>query len=1799
MLAGLIVLSVSIPYLGADVLDDLGVTERQFARGFHMPVFNRTGTSSHSLIGLEISEEHAKNVEAELLRLRGAALIRFYEDCGEFAKALEVEDTNPLARIRLLYRAGRLKEARAALNGDDLGRWAESSALERVLLEACRPLEDAEAWDDLQGFLHLLSERSHPPQWKVAIWTEELDVAYHRNRLQAILDEAKEDPLRLAVFHHRLGNKDERDKLAAGLLKGAPPARVAEILGFLPNCPPVISHVKILFGGETLTQQERVDLFSQIVLLPLGNAEDLLQDWLAKGGDAMPLADLIWLRWSKNQVTWPSGFAILTMLLQRYPDDPRFQWLMARQVMESDPSRAAELFEKVAAQPIIESKHTHPSQWYSYDLRSIPEETRDDLAYWAIVGLGLLNRQDLVQAVLTRQGGLTKLPVVDQVRYLDAGGMDYELMKVIVAADFRKPANDVLPGWLKVFLNPRKNSRVLPKTFVIEIGAKFDELVAGSPQKEVRTIVEDAVGLMEELGNDDLETTVWKASLGRLLGSLESRNSTLADSLDQRLRSAAARLPRLKEIMPDEVRTPTPSNRSEDYTRGVESFRLLTLFALPEINRIRPAEPMSRRGSSDFSVLHGSLNPPLPLDFLDRWSDHFSPHGMVLPGVGRPMRKETQEVLKKLMRRFVAGDPRRLPAEILIARDLLDCGDDALKAEARASVEAMMSGEKSIPGTEAFRCISLTYSQSSESQLRKALSEVKKLPLSAREDLVMRYMYGRMPNSAMLDRLKLELGIKDPQQSRTERPPDEDGLKLNVLERENRSASPEGVELAKRLLDKTMAGSGDSSDFPHVHSASRVLQITGQLDAWIDDSRRKLIESGMSKVDVLRRLQRIDPRKSASGDPLAYGYARDILALDPTDSRAAGLLLSEAARVGDGKLLLSCLRAMESNGLYQLSRKEILAALGKEQAAEVFAIARLRNRQGSTSEAQALGNLHGYFLSANPSVAAEFRDWMDSLGGIPQASRNQIAGQLLDAGRKDEAVEMFARAFVTPPEYPGFPYRFPPKPGSGLGKVHGDFNVSNMELDLAFLRGRNLFAEVIARIEELGKGEPLAIATFRMAETPDPGTFETKVLPVLKEMEIHDRSLTIIRWIDLFAKQPRTGPLLLCLIEERANGQEDGRYDKIYQAINHAADLPGGSQLIASQWTRLRKAMDGIEDPDQKDNLTRIMCSVLEEMLHSADDPTWNDYWKWREKIALPLGGSDRFPFGLPPTGFIDPIRLGRMIPRVLVDAEGKLPDERAGGWALAAAATGDPVLLEKVKAAISKESRLSVELCDLALGGPHAVSPVMDVILEGNGKALLTWNLVGVPPINEGNEINDIPRCPFPALDGKFEIQVTAGTAPDRQVTVRKISAAPASGHVNIDLTADQRFVAMLVTEPATGVVRWTRPLEVKFQGGTAVPISDEDWVKHGFEKLPWGGPGGLPAWKIRFSGQERIDLLDHPWNGAEPVALEGWVSGDGKLQLRCLDAGGRELSALNLTTWDSPLPVWQHCRVQAPQNAMIPAETVRLVLSASVNGPSDGPIDFAISNARMAIGPTAALYDNTERVTRIPGAAVSVSLSPDARNLAVGMASGMIVTMNLETLEVREISPSIATDRRDDFGPSVRWNEAGLYALQADGFLYKLDEETWRLTQLTQLLRRDSPPAISKFKVSGDGNWIAWVDGPRGLILSSGDFKIRREISSSALLGFEFTDKGMVLEFRDGRRSFLKTADFRSGEPVAMEDTADTLQETHPLWKDRLRYKRESVPPGADFVHLPVEPSCSAISGDGTLYYVGESGILMRMKP
>ena len=1542
-LTGLMMPGLAVCVASADVLDDVGLTEADFARAYMVPEFGMTGPKFRGVTGLPISEAHAATIAKELEK-KGPAESSFLESIGNYAKALDKPFNSPLDRVRLLLRAGRMDDARAALNEENVRPLGDSLNPEALLLPACRPFEDAAAWEELRTFLKLLSTRLNSPEWRLALWAQELDVAWHLDQVSALLDGAAGDPLRLAVFHHRLGNKAERDRLAAGLLENAPPTRVVEIFAMLRDCPPVRIAALALWNRQDLAEEDRAALYSQMIRLREPEAASIFLTWLKNGGDALPLADLIWRRGLPGQSGTPTPAAMVAALHTRHANEPRFRLMLGRELVKTDRARATELFESVAELPFIALETAreagHPGTWKITELAHLPEKTCADLAYVAIRGLGLLDRQDRIRAILDRRvADWAALPAVDRVRYLAAGDMDFELVTTALEADFSKPENDRLAEWLSSVLQDRSQNRAMSKEILAQVAQKFALLVAGSREKAVYQSTSDAASLLRLPGSGEIDVNLWKEQTGKLAATLRERDPQKADNLAVNLRSVASAQPWAVALLPDGDK---PQNSSRNVTLQMQSWRMVRLFSPPKIRRIGPVTNYNRYHWENPMPMQGVG--PLPLAALERWVEDEGGTGM--PFMVRTPRPEDQAALRALMREFPNGSPQRVLAEILIANKILSCADLTLEAEAKASFEALMAGDKEPRGTELFRYQMLVQRSAPEDELRKVLAQVKSQPPAAREEFVRRLSSQRPPAGVELAMRELGQPAVPPMPAISE--PDEDAVKLRELLRDNLGATQEAVALARSILGKAATLDYKSPHQDGTSQAASVLVSNGLLDDWLRETRQDLTQSGVPSIEILRRLHRLDNRPDNREKSRTLAHAREIFALDPADLGAARELAGPAAEARDRELLLACLLTLGQEALSMLMRPEILSGLGKD-ADLVLSLVRDVNPGGKVPGLDVVGALHQYFLGADPTLAARFRNWLAGLDGSLKGSRFVLAGQLLDAGRNDEAVDVIALEFITPPEYPGFPHQFPPKPGANTIRQSGYLDVKNLEPDLNFLRERKLFPAVLAQLESKAAADPLVLATFRMAVTPDDATFDRYAKPILEKLGDPHHGATAQRWIELYQKQPAAAPLLLRLLEERSN--ETGSFNTLHQQasyIQEAATQPGSAPLIARMWAKLSQAA---MDPAKKDNTVRQMASLLKEMLVSAADPTWSDYWAWREKETEPLGDLSFTVMGSAPTGFIEQARLRQILPRLLKENGTPLPERTAAGIALLAVAAGDPSMLEQVKAAMPANHGAAA-ICDLGLGKTAGIAPVFGAAPEENGETLLSWNFVGISSENPESKVANIPRHPFTALNGKLDLHFMAGSDPDHLATVSSLPGASAAGHIRLKLTPEQRYVAMIAQDPTGGIVHTSRALDVQSSSGAPLPLTEKNLTDKGFEKLAQTGPGGMPAWKIRFSGRESVDLTEHPWRAEQSFALGAWVSGNGEFKLRCLDAAGKELQAFDLAAWDSLIPVWQFVSVRVPEKQRIPDGTVRLVISASVYGYNDGPLDFAFSNVRMKFG-------------------------------------------------------------------------------------------------------------------------------------------------------------------------------------------------------------------------------------------------------
>ena len=1769
---------VLISAASADLLDDGGVHPVAFASIYRFRDQDMPGQGYPSLAGVPISEAHAAEISAELSRLSGPALAAFLESRGDFSKALEIEDLNPLDRVRLLLRAGRSGEAGAVMDGEDFRKLTSSNRI--GIAEACRPLEDAGAWDELDAFLRLLSGRLDSPEWRAAIWSEELDIAWHLDRLQPLLAASADSPLRLAFFHQQLGNQQEQDRLIAGLLETAGAGQVIELLTLFRSSAAVRQAGLGLWKRKDLSTDERLALFNDFGRNPgTGDFEDAFRAWLPEG-DALPLKEAIVRLWSVPQTYAQRRAPVLEALIRRHPDEPWFQLLLAREIMRPDPARATELLTRIVVLPLSPAPNGKPLDWESNPAWITGGPAENDLPMLALDGLGRLERQDLALPLLERHPEWPGLSARDQARYLMAARMDFPLMRRMMEADYQNPANDTLPSLLVPYFNARSTGHRVPQELVTWIVENFDRFMAGSPTKNPEQVTRDASEMFSYSGlfsREDvgIDLEVLKKSVARLEAMIATRDRAQAGKPSASLRSTAAN-PRLKNLFPAE-KAQASSPRAADAIRqtipnAMKAMTAIQLVGQPEILRIRPHWAGIPNGYGDGGHNSGMSGIPL-LDLLRGGAEALFSRRLNLPSKDD---KESQAMLCSLLRGLAADDPRRLRVEVLIARNMVDCGDETLKAQALRNVAELIAGDREKRGNELFRFVALVQQGADDNQLRKVLAEVKIQPPSVRDRFLASISPGIGLSRNALALARTEVRGTEPEPTPAHSPPENDAdlEKLAELRGRNLGATPEAVALAERTLDKALMEEPNQLSERANGLPVSVLEATGTLDAWLAGASEKLTAAGLSKVEIQRRLLQLDADRSDDARAHLIRRATEILKLDPTDTDSARLLVNEGASKASRELLLSCVRALKIGGLIGLSLGDAQLLFGKSDAAEVLSLIRSWN----PGSADFLPDIHRYFLDADPKLAAEFRGWLGERGDTPKSGWRKIAEQLLQAGEVDEAADILARTFVTSPAYPGFPHQFPPRKSTPVANT-GNSDLSSLKNDLEFLRNWNVLSAVVARMEALGGVDPLALATFQMAARPDAATFERVTLPAIANLRDTERAGVIQGWINILKMQPGTSTVVLRLLGEQArSAQSASNHGNVIKA---ASQFDGSAQLIAEQWSRLETSLEK-SPPQEKESVRRIMRSVAPEMLIAAADGTWKRYWKFREADPMPL---EKFSFlpdsGLPsfiglPLDSVSPSRLRPPLARLLDDSKDRLPARYAETFSQVAVTTGDKELIKRVRAALPPENPFAAEFCDLALGKTAAISPSLGAVADENGKTLLWWDFVRIPPSEEIVELR-IPWNPFPALDGKCEVTITAGTLPDRQEVIWKKTAAPAAGHVRLKLAADQHFVAMSVTDPRSGIVRWTTPIDLRQWRGQ--PISPEVLQRKGFKPLKQAGPGGLPAWKIRLSGSlERVDLLDVPWTGSERVDLGGWIGGEGKMMLRCLNTEGGEIAVLELATRrlltkDSWLTDWEfHTLSTSDSKVRIPIGTARLMLSASASGLGNGPPDLAISNFRMEVGPPAPLPANTERIARLPGPATALAISPDGGQLAAVLSSGKLVIADIASGTTREIPIRSSPRGHPPRVTHVVWGNSGPWLILEDGYLYHTDERFSGLEIVMQPARL-GPSYGKRVVISPDGHWLAMgTSGELALIAIDGI--TRRDLGGAR--SFTVDDRGFHWTDSEGRRLVLKTGEFAKGEP-----------------------QQDPDPPSDPRPGVSGKPENTVAGSDGSFFYVDDSCFLVRLKP
>ncbi len=1823
----------------ADVLDDAGLTWEDLLVGRTVTPRSESDGLAAGFAGLPLSPEH----EAELLagfqeRERGPFDWRSFqaevlESRGQLAKALELAraEHRPLDELRLLLRSGgNADEATSGLAGMDAAKPGGTLQGARTrLMAACRPLEDGEQWELLDKYLGILRKQLPQAHWQGAIWLEELDIAYHRGRLPELKAAAEGDKMKLALYHRQMGETEESERLVQELA-AEPGRQLADLLPLFPQSAALRTLSFARWQEKDLAVEERLQLWEQLQSYTAFSGPFI--KWVTAGGDLTPLLDSVAKSWVFLNDS-PERQDMLEAIHRRLPEDLRFSFMLARQVMGKDPARAAELFAAVAVSPLRAGLPLRMlSEVYPVEVRSPRELMTQDPAMLGFAGLASLNRQDKIRKIIDASKDWPTLPAVDRARYLAAADMDHALVALVMDADLTQPESDGLASWLAAVLKQRGRERVIPRELYQKIAARLPELVTGSPQKDEQAIESDAGDLMGLLKDSALKMEDLKGPGERTLQAAAGRPGRTKRRVEFQAAATGFPVPRSQEDKPQPQKEegPQPQKQDREPRRigGPPGARMelglyLAMLAPPGIERLEPIRSPGRdiRFRRPPGAWRGQrFGQP---ETLTRWA-------MNLPmmGMGAPYQKP--ELLAAMMKTLPAGHPRRILAEVSIAAGQIPCKDEALKAECEATAEALVTGKLKLPGTETYRYFSLLGREGEDDALMAVLEEIKRKPRLARMEFLdlarmvqMDYRRGGRPGDPLAKALNeiSQPGIAGPQEDNA------DALKLSELVEAGKGKTPEALRLARVLMDRAVdrmieaarAGDISSQQRPRFTGGSdpqmpvQVLDAAGELTAWKDEASRKMRTGGLPDVAILRMVQTCNRYRQQSDPASEAQYARWIFELDPADRESARVVLNAALEDRDREQVLKCMRTLGLGDFGSTRVRQLLAIFAGQEAALLDGIMSSGDSGRSSSlERPIPQRLHAFFMAAeDKGLAKRFRDWIGNNRQSQPETRVALARQLLAAGDPEGAVDVFAGIFVVAAEFDGAPWVFPPKPGTRRGSRSTSLDISQARDDVEFLSEQGLVGRMLERIERSGQAEGIESVTLRMAAKPDREAFGKYAAGLLATMDPMDRGRLLSEWFMIFTAVPGAEELQVRLMEEQI--ATPGRTGFPRSAmLGVVVRLPGGSSLLEKAWTRLSADMEqkdsrgGGTTPDQTGR------GIFAMMLTLADDATWNDYWKWRDADAESLLPASMYWRELANIGKIPTERLRQVLPRLLRESPAPKVGQREGiesaaaVWAGAALESGDEALIRQAKAALPPGSAEYVALCDLALGTSTELSPSVAAMSGEDGELTVSWSLVSLSGVDEGQPAK-IPLAAFPKLEGKFEVQVLGGRSPEQLTKLQVVPGAPVLGSVTLKPGDEVSHIGLMVTQPGGGQIRWALPVPRPASGGKTTEVAGAVLEKKGFSKMPRPGPGGLPAWRIESGGMHRIELAELPWDG-EPVRVRGWFRGSDNLMLSCLDARGTPLKHISLRTYDSAVPVWRILDWDSAHGENVPPATTRIVLGLEMDG-VEKVRSFATPGMKLSLGGEAGLPQGFRRIGRVPGQGWSMALESGSKRLAIGLTGGRVALMNVDTgaFEMMGESPTIQDEGDQAAIQRLLWAGGMIYAADGGGALYRIDPAAGKLVLLQPGSSAGrTPHAGSSLCVSEDGAWLGWLKNGQTLMLMPVQGGPPREIAVVQSHQLFAAPEGFRLIGQRKPRMVLKNEDMAEGLPVE-SDVNEQEWEGAPNRKNP-RWEHLSLggyqPPRRErqgrevYTSIPAE-RCYLIAPDDTIYYADRNGVVVEVKP
>lgn len=1741
---------------------------------------------------------------------------------GDIRSALEAipRDGKPvlgIARARLHLRLGEDEEAARVLANfgkrQEILAWSIGETVHEVR-RACGPLEIAGEWDLAGRLLRLIARALPAAAWTSAVWAEEIDIAYHRGRIDETLAEArKEDPVRHAFFHERLGNAGEADKILIDFVKTATPEEIARALECLDN-PILLQALGQAWSDKSAASPGlRSRLFSAVAGSGFDEATDtLLIEWLDGNPPPEDIAEILWPRWLHRPLETPSRTKALEALHRKYPEDPRFALLFRRQIRNEMPDHAVGLLEQAAREPFRSLPGTDPQIWKVWNTpvrRRIPAEAETDLPYLAFFGLGSMDRQDRIDAIIGSRPEFKELPLEDQLRYLAAGRMDRPFVQALLAADFSLPESNRLAAWLYHLLPPRSGERRIPIDVEEAIVRHLTELTLGSAGKQDDSIRADSYWMLNLINESRVGPDLMHAELRRWDQALKTRSEALHRSIRRNHDWMLKRYPAFKGALEplDEV-APDPAQNAR-----AESVHLIAaaipLFSPPDIARLPPP-----KGVFDDHSLH-MIHPNLgSVAGLHRW--HQGLESSTTAFLIRPKRENGRTApIGAFMKRFQPGHPRRLPVDLMVAAKLIDPDDPELAGQAAKVREDLLSGALEMPGTLLYRIREMAGAGNGKIP-GEIVAEFANEPASVR-----RAMFApsgslvRLP-PVWIQALRKHLPANEPTPRSSvptrivTSPPDEQERLLQASDQ--RSPTEETLGLARRILIRA-AGAPSSVSERSLQAAKNTIRSGHATDAVMKDIREKLEADGLPEIAILRAQERVDPGSSVYPRRKTKSYPRRIFELDPDDPEAASTVLGEAIHERDRDLALRCFTTVAKHD----PRMAVLAASNPDFVGmidEAFGgnlVSSLITRSPNNVDPNGISTLHERLLGVSPESAARLRDWYRPSLPAGTNLHLRLALQLAEAGDSDAAAEWIAARHLPRPGHPGAPWAFPPAhPYSGDAGLKAD-----LREDIDLLERFGLHGRVLALLEKNGAAPEAIVVTLRLATVTTLEEFHRLVTPYLGKLENTKAQLTLHLWDEILGDDPRSHAWMPALLQMKIDrsGTGDPVKFELRNAIARAARFPGSGASIAIWWKALRKNHE--EHPEDK-SYQSLMLGLFPSICAAADEPTWKDYRDWfTGHAADPWKPPVPFLRELDPTG-IPVSRLVEIMPAILPTL---LSEESRVNHLLWV----EPVLRhcnreaqEKFLETLPQDDFQLPRIMRLGMGIESEATPSVWSIPLGDGRHAVSWSLGSLPGDRSRPQEPRVAGVDFSALDGSFDLRILAGTTGDRLSTVARLPRASATGTETLRFPPGAKVIALMAERHGGDEIRWTDAIPLS-EGPTEPVNLAGKATSPGVlvTASPEGGPGNAPVREFRSSTKTTFDAAGFDWNGSEEVEFTAWISGSGSLSLHAFDHAGGKVGSRSVATHGSPHPIWRQVRLKWPPDDPSGARATRITLTVEI----DPNRQFRSGNLRisglfLSKRPMTDLPTENRRIFRLPGDVVALVRAPEGDDLLIATRDGEVVLLDPEK-EKAIWRQTLPLDRRTRVD-AIQWKGPSIFAITNDRSVHRFSPQTGD----RQLILPPTPSDERRdnFSISPDGRHAVWLraEDRRGVLQSLGSLPLPAPRTfADSLRSCHFAEDGALILLPSFDPGFqrLPPGEFKRGDPrkAGESDEIPADHSSRNLMKSELmKYSPRNINSGREqlelrlpgdtrTISLPTSPGKLATSPDGTLYFADRFGGIYRCTP